>query len=306
MSIGVKDSSGIPPKVPRIPDIDLMSAKVIIYYGGKLTKFSLNGKNTNRMKYLRTMLPTSNSTSEWFAEWFDSPYYHLLYQHRSHDEARAFIQTLLQFLQLPTNNRLLDVACGKGRHAKALADAGYFVTGIDLSPDSIQSAQALANENLEFFVHDMRHLFRTRYYHAVFNLFTSFGYFSAEHDNTLAARAMASALLPGGLLVVDFVNREPACANIEANQHEIIEREGVRFTLHRSYTKQHYIKQIDVQDGEQQATFFEKVSAFTPAQLEAYFKAEGLVTLHLFGNYACEAYDIKSSPRMIFIFQRPE
>lgn len=257
------------------------------------------------MKYLRTMMLDANTNKEWFAEWFDSPYYHLLYQHRSDDEARAFIQTLLHFLQLPLQQRLLDVACGKGRHAKALADAGYFVTGIDLSPESIQQAQLFSNEHLEFFVHDMRRLFRTRYYHAVFNLFTSFGYFSAEHDNTLAAHAMASALLPGGLLIVDFVNRQPACANIEAHQHEEIEREGVRFTLHRSYTDQQYIKQIDVRDGEHQATFFEKVSAFTPNQLEAYFLAEGLITLHRFGNYACEPFDEKSSPRMIYIFERP-
>ncbi|MGI9191584.1 MAG: class I SAM-dependent methyltransferase [Chitinophagaceae bacterium] len=251
------------------------------------------------------MMSENKIQANWFAEWFDSPYYHVLYQHRSDDEAQAFIQELLQFLNLPKAQRILDVACGKGRHAKAMCDAGHDVCGIDLSPDSIRQANTLANDHLEFFVHDMRQLFRVNYYQVVTNLFTSFGYFNSVHDNTLAARAMARAVVPGGLLVVDFVNRIPACQHIEAHQHETIEREGIRFELHRSYNAQHYIKQIDVYDGEKHQTFFERVSCFTPEQLSAYFIQEGLQVLHCLGNYRCEPFEANSSPRMIFIFQRP-
>ncbi len=46
---------------------------------------------------------------------------------------------------------MLDVACGKGRHSRALADMGFDVTGIDLSFDSIREAKKSENEHLHFF-----------------------------------------------------------------------------------------------------------------------------------------------------------
>lgn len=272
--------------------------------GRKFTKIKSNAPYSIATKYLRIMMSENNIQANWFAEWFDSPYYHVLYQHRSDDEAQAFIQQLLLFLNLAPNQRILDVACGKGRHAKAMADAGHMVSGIDLSPDSIRQANALANEQLEFYVHDMRHLFRVNYYHVVTNLFTSFGYFNTEHDNALAARAMARAVMPGGYVIVDFINREPACQHIDAHREETIERNGIRFNIKRWYTNTHYIKQIDVHDGDKQATFFERVSAFTPEQLSGYFQQEGLITQACLGNYACEPFDAHTSPRMIFIFKQ--
>ena len=55
--------------------------------------------------------------SSWFESWFNSPYYHLLYRDRDESEARPFIECLTQHLQLPPRARVLDLACGKGRHS---------------------------------------------------------------------------------------------------------------------------------------------------------------------------------------------
>ena len=57
------------------------------------------------------------SQKEWFASWFDSPYYHLLYQHRDDNEAKQFIGHLTEALDLPQGAKVLDLACGKGRHS---------------------------------------------------------------------------------------------------------------------------------------------------------------------------------------------
>ena len=92
----------------------------------------------------------------WFKDWFNSHYYHLLYQHRDEEEANRFIHTLINYLQPQKGSKMVDIACGKGRHSKALADMGFDVTGIDLSLASIEFAKQDENEHLHFYQHDMR------------------------------------------------------------------------------------------------------------------------------------------------------
>jgi len=86
----------------------------------------------------------------WFKEWFNSPYYHQLYFSRDEQEAAAFIHLLLERLQPPPGCLMLDVACGRGRHSKMLATEGYDVTGIDLSPASIEFAKQFESDHLHF------------------------------------------------------------------------------------------------------------------------------------------------------------
>ena len=81
--------------------------------------------------------------SEWFRIWFSSPYYDLLYNQRNEQEAAFCIGKFVEFLKIPTGSRILDVACGKGRHSRALAAKGFDVTGIDLSAPSIIEAKNL-------------------------------------------------------------------------------------------------------------------------------------------------------------------
>ena len=84
----------------------------------------------------RILLPTfvAMQNKEWFASWFDSPYYHSLYAHRDHQEAAAFIARLIDLIQPKDDATILDVACGRGRHSLEIHRHGYEVTGIDLSP----------------------------------------------------------------------------------------------------------------------------------------------------------------------------
>jgi ubiquinone/menaquinone biosynthesis C-methylase UbiE len=115
--------------------------------------------------------------NEWYKGWFNSPYYHKLYFDRDEEEAGAFIKKLVEHLNPPPGALMLDVACGKGRHAKMLASLGFRVTGLDISPASIDEALKFQTEYLEFHVHDMRLPFHGNYFDYAFNFFTSFGYF---------------------------------------------------------------------------------------------------------------------------------
>ena len=74
----------------------------------------------------------------WFAIWFNTPYYHLLYKNRNQSEAEHFIQNLLQQLKPSKEAVFLDVACGKGRHSKFIHQNGFNIHGIDLSSESIK------------------------------------------------------------------------------------------------------------------------------------------------------------------------
>src|SRR6476620_1008681 len=106
---------------------------------------------------------------KWFQNWFNSPYYHILYKQRDDEEAELFIDNLCSFLKPAREARMLDIACGRGRHAIYLNKKGYDVTGIDLSISSIKFAQQHENPKLHFAVHDMRHLFYINYFDFAFN-----------------------------------------------------------------------------------------------------------------------------------------
>ena len=114
------------------------------------------------------------TVQNWFSSWFDTPYYHILYKDRGYEEAQLFMKNLTSFLELQPGARILDLACGKGRHSIYLNELGYEVTGVDLSPRSIEYARQFENEGLHFKVQCMCKPM-TEKFDAVFNLFTSFG-----------------------------------------------------------------------------------------------------------------------------------
>ena len=120
----------------------------------------------------------------WYASWFDTPYYHILYKDRDHEEAQLFIDNLNQYLNIAEDAKVLDLACGRGRHSIYLNKLGHNVIGADLSANSINYAKQYENENLKFVVHDMREPFVEKF-DTILNLFTSFGYFPNEKDNSL-------------------------------------------------------------------------------------------------------------------------
>ena len=113
---------------------------------------------------------------DWFESWFGSPYYKVLYQNRDEYEAQEFVEKLVDYLQPMAGSKMLDIACGRGRHSRFLASKGFDVTGIDISFDSIAYAKQFEGDNLHFYQHDMRLPSWINYFDYAFNFFTSFGY----------------------------------------------------------------------------------------------------------------------------------
>ena len=240
----------------------------------------------------------------WYKDWFNSPFYHKLYFERDEKEAEAFIEKLIQYLKPAAGSRMLDVACGKGRHSKKLASMGFAVTGIDISPDSIAFARKSEHENLEFFQHDMRLPFWVNYFDYVFNFFTSFGYFKTlrEHDDSI--RTIAAGLKPGGLFVIDYLNTHYAEEHLVHN--EIKQIDNTFYEIHRWDDENHFFKKIIVSDPSLQSPieYTEKVAKFSLGDFTDMFSYQGLQVQEVFGDYHFNPYDTRKTTRLIIIAQK--
>lgn len=240
----------------------------------------------------------------WFKTWFNSPYYHILYKNRSQEEADAFVSRCIEAFHFQAKQTLLDVACGKGRHARAFAAAGLDVTGVDLSEESILYARQFENDFLHFHIHDMRRIFRVNYYDIVTNMFTSFGYFKNEHEHQLAARSMAQALKPGGTFLMDFVNQQPAMELVRNHVETELNQDGIQFIINKSLDGPRLVKQIQVIDGSKKEEHTEILSTFSFHDMKRFFEQEGLHVKAQYGDYQLSLYDEQSSPRMILLFSK--
>ncbi|MEG9326931.1 class I SAM-dependent methyltransferase [Salinimicrobium catena] len=235
----------------------------------------------------------------WFSSWFDTPYYHILYKDRNDDEAWEFMQNLVSFLDLPKNATILDLACGKGRHSVFLNQLGYNVTGVDLSENSIRHARQFENHSLRFYTHCMCEPVDEKF-DAVFNLFTSLGYFENEKDNLNSIKAIKQELKPGGYGVIDFMNVKKVIQTLVPEENKTVQ--GIDFEINRRFKDGYVMKDIRFTDEDIDHSYTEKVQALTLDDFQKYFQEAGIVLKHTFGNYRLERFDEQNSDRLILVF----
>ena len=241
---------------------------------------------------------------DWFKNWFDSFYYHKLYSHRDTAEAQEFIDNVLNYLDPKPQSRILDLACGKGRHSIYLNKKGYDVVGVDLSQNSIDEANKAANKTLHFHQMDMRALECTKPYNLVMNLFTSFGYFNSKTENIEVLQGVRNILEPKGILVIDFLNASKVINNLVPEEIQKLER--ITFTINRFIEDQTVVKTIKVRDGNERYSFQERVSMFELVDFENMFSKTGFKLIAHFGNYQLDSFDANISDRLILVAQKAD
>jgi SAM-dependent methyltransferase len=243
-----------------------------------------------------------NNNKEWFADWFDSPYYHILYKNRDLTEAELFLNNIVSALKIPKGSHIVDLACGKGRHSVFLNNAGFKVKGVDLSANSIDFARQFENENLHFEVADLRNLCIEPIFDYAFNLFTSFGYFKSDEENQLVLNQFRHCLKSNGILLLDFLNAEKV--KLQQNITETKTIEGFTFHLKKVIENQKVIKQISFEADNQNYYFQEEVQLLNLSNFEKLFEQTGFKILNVFGNYHLQNYDANTSDRLIFLAQK--
>ena len=240
--------------------------------------------------------------SEWFENWFDSPYYHILYKNRDEQEAKDFITSLIKFLEPPAGSSFVDVACGKGRHSVYINKLGYHIDGFDLSENSIQIAKSYETDSLHFYKNDIRIPIKNNEYDYAFNLFTSFGYFEKEQDNQLAINSITTSLKRNGLLVLDFMNCKKVINDLNQRESKLIN--GITFNIKRSFNNGFIIKDINFKDNNIDYHFQEKVKAIPLDVFKSYFAAANLKIENIFGDYNLNPFNEDSSERLILIARK--
>ncbi len=254
--------------------------------------------------FVRMHIESMSDKSPWFSQWFNTRYYHILYGHRDGREAHAFIDRLHSFVsktggfQREGPMRVLDLACGSGRHARAFNLLGCAVTGLDLAQRSIDEARSTGPDAIQYHVGDMRHFKLGKSFEVITNLFTSFGYFDDEADNLKVLQAVKSHLVPQGIFVLDFLNVEKAIRGLVST--EVIERNGLTFNIRRRVDDAKIIKEITFHDGDD-FFFEERVQALTVDRLRALMNRAELEVINVFGDYKLATFDALNSPRAIVV-----
>ena len=246
----------------------------------------------------------------WFKEWFNTPYYHILYKDRDFVEAENFIRNLTQDLQLSKDSKIIDLACGKGRHSVFLQQLGYEVLGVDLSEESIEHNKQFETSSTEtpkltFEVHDMRNELypnvSSEKVNAVFNLFTSFGYFDDDEDDRKVFSSVKNVLQIDGIFVLDFLN-EKFVKNTLVYETTVT-KDGIDFLIKKRIEEKHIIKDIFFEDKGESFHYFEKVKLHTLEEIKKIAESFGFEAVKIWGNYQLEDFERETSPRCIFQFR---
>ena len=241
---------------------------------------------------------TDETRDQWYVTAFGEDYPQV-YKHRDDASADGEVGGLVELMGLQSGQRVLDVCCGAGRHAAAMARRGLDVTGLDLSEPLLAEAAQRPELVGRLVRADIREIPFESEFDAVTNLFTSFGYFDDDAENARALARMARALKPGGWLLMDHVNR----AHVEANLVAQDEREAGELKLisRRRIERDRVIKDLTiVQPDGSRREVTERVRLYRPDEIRAMFAAAGLIVDGVFGSLAGDAMT-DGSDRMIVL-----
>tara|TARA_A100000164_G_scaffold80542_1_gene68222 strand:- start:69 stop:806 length:738 start_codon:yes stop_codon:yes gene_type:complete len=231
--------------------------------------------------------------------WFNSDYYHILYKNRDKKEAEFFINNLIKKLKIKKGSKILDLACGVGRHSFYLNKKGMNVIGIDNSENNINKAKKIENTYLKFKKKEMTADYGQDF-DFIFNLFTSFGYINEEHNfNTF--KSINNSLVNQGILVIDYLN-------VFRIKEELIEKEtkkirNIIFNIKRSFKENFIVKKIKIKDNNEIFYFEERVMELTLNDFKKYLKKFNFKILDVYGNYNLDNYN-KNSERLIMIIKK--
>lgn len=243
----------------------------------------------------------------WFEDWFNSPLYEKLYSYRNEDEAELLAKLIEKEIPKSDFPDILDLGCGRGRHSITLAELGYEVTGIDLSPEAIKKARSIASEkklkNVTFKVEDMRNPL-PKTFDAIVNLFTTFGYFLNDAENERVLDNVTTMLKSEGVFFMDYLN-----SNIVRNS--IVPDESgsygnLNYTIKRKIESDMVYKTIQFSGDslDEPVEYQERVKLYDLDWFEQKFRKFDFQMQSVYGNYKGAKFDPETSSRLIMIAQK--
>ena len=208
---------------------------------------------------------------------------------------------MVRELGLSTPKRILDLACGYGRHSNSLAKLGHRVTGVDIIQGFLDKARRDAggiNGNVRYLKGDMREIKFGEEFDAVLLLFTSFGYFNDE-DNFKVIENVAKALKPDGFFCFNTLNRD---AILKGFLPYIVMEKGNDLMIDRNtfdpITGKLYDKRIVIRNGKRKdKPFF--VRLYNPTEIGKLLKRAGLTVYKLYDGWSSDLLTSESRNMMV-------
>jgi len=247
---------------------------------------------------------------DWFKVWFESEYYQKVYSHRDSEDAKLLCELILKTTHLQKDAKILDAACGNGRHYINFSKAGFNVFGFDLSKNLLFEAKANSfNKKIpqNFFCSDIRFTCLKTRFDLITNLFTSFGYFDEDDENFLFIEKAFNLLNENGFYVLDYFNVEYLKNNLKLISEKKVESLHIkeeRFIHENRINKKIIIVDLKNNSENENMIFYESVKLYKRDELIERISKYGFKLQFEFGNYYGEKFNLKSSERLILFFKK--
>lgn len=242
-----------------------------------------------------------SNSSEWFRLWFNDDYPRV-YSLRDDAEAEAFVANWPIWDSLRPGDWCLDLACGAGRFARAVAKRGMKVAALDLSPNLLKAAGETSRNSIHYLRADIRDIPLKSSLALAMSLFTSFGYFEDDAMHLDVLKQVNQLLTPGGFFILDLGNREAILSTLEADRVRSSCRDDCEILERWSITpdSKRVVKVICLTDQAGERYYRESVRLFSAQEIlemtsEAGFKQDG----RFWGDYQGGEMKLGSS-RMIY------
>ena len=220
----------------------------------------------------------------------------------------AQVEFAIQALRLAPGARVLDIACGVGRHSIELARRGYQVTGLDLSATLLDLAARRAERagvEVNWVRADMRAIPFTQEFDAAFNIFSSWGYLESEAEDQKVLAAVARALKPGGAFLLETAHRDWLMRHFQPRTwHEgigvLVLEENMLDLLSGRLIATH----TAIYDDGRQRRWQINTRQYSAAELRRMLETAGFRIGQSFGGYDGAPLTLES-PRLILVAELP-
>ncbi len=233
----------------------------------------------------------------WWEDYFGEIYLRLFNAMQAPESTAEQVAGALALLDLRPNTHVLDLGCGQGRHAVALARLGFRVTGLDRSPYLLAQAQAAAREfgvEVQWVRGDMRSLPLGQAFGACLSLLTTFGFFENEAENQQVLGEVQRVLEPGGQFLIDTANRDHYLRHQQPRtwwrQDEAIILEENRFDALTC----RFLTTFTWLEGDRRESVSHSVRHYTAPELSAMVHKAGLTPTAVWGAMDGSAFDLES------------
>jgi SAM-dependent methyltransferase len=245
------------------------------------------------------MMQFKAQEADWFEEWFGEDYLRI-YQHRDESEASRAIDLIATHVPGRGIQTVLDLACGAGRHSKALCER-WWTVGLDLSASLLRVARRDAPD-APYVRADMRELpFADGSFDLVVNLFTSFGYFEDDREHARVLARVRDALKPGGMFVIDFLNASQVRRNLVP--YDVRVENGITIEQSRVISPDNRFVEKTILLKERGREYVERVRLLSAGDLERMLEGAGFEVAHCFGDYTGSGWT-ENAPRTILFASR--